>query len=466
MEQNISLVIAKSVIALIEAGVSEVEIAKVGVAFGTAERAAGWGPGLTILTAMVNVLPKLDAYGRILALSQGLAHVARDCAGQSTRHMLQSLPTTNFSLERLAAWYRECVEVRDTQGAERVLLTAIEKGADENQLADMMLVAATDHFYLNGGHTFDFHNKAFEMLEHVGEAQRKTTLTSLVPLLANPSRSEESQNWNAPVNLVKPLQEAFRELPEIVNDMQLVKAPELDEAQFVNQILSDDPLATVQVISQTLKRGVLPARVAQLVALAAAERITRFHIQNDFGDWIAVLHTFTHAHAVHERLLRGTDALAIRAIYYTAMRIYLDRFLNIPPARRPGTGKQAPQAYSTQPEELLELMDQRQQVSEAANWVANYLNNNGDVDALLNTLGHTLLREDAEFHSFQMYEAALNEYERWASVDSPMSECAKETMLFALTRYLAAHAPTARELPHVVRIAWRLQRGEKLFEEK
>jgi hypothetical protein len=148
------------------------------------------------------------------------------------------------------------------------------------------------------------------------------------------------------------------------------------------------------------------------------------------------------------------------------MRIYLDRFLNIPPARRPGTGKQAPQVYSTQPEELLELMDQRQQVSEAANWVANYLNNNGDVDALLNTLGHTLLREDAEFHSFQMYEVALNEYERWASVDSPMSECAKETMLFALTRYLAAHAPTARELPHVVRIAWRLQRGEKLFEEK
>lgn len=37
-------------------------------------------------------------------------------------------------------------------------------------------------------------------------------------------------------------------------------------------------------------------------------------------------------------------------------------------------------------------------------------------------------------------------------------------MLLALVRYLAAHAPTAREIPHTATIAWRLQRGEKLFE--
>ena len=32
-------------------------------------------------------------------------------------------------------------------------------------------------------------------------------------------------------------------------------------------------------------------------------------------------------------------------------------------------------------------------------------------------------------------------------------------------RFLAAHTPTRRELPHVVRIAGRLRRGEDLFEE-
>jgi len=38
-------------------------------------------------------------------------------------------------------------------------------------------------------------------------------------------------------------------------------------------------------------------------------------------------------------------------------------------------------------------------------------------------------------------------------------------VLTALARFLAAHTPTRRELPTVVRIAARLRRGEPLFEE-
>src|SRR5690554_905085 len=66
LEQNISLVIAKAIVALMEARVSELSIAQVGIQFGTTQRPEGWGSGLTILTAMVNVIPKLDKYGRFL----------------------------------------------------------------------------------------------------------------------------------------------------------------------------------------------------------------------------------------------------------------------------------------------------------------------------------------------------------------------------------------------------------------
>jgi len=465
LQQDISLVIAKSVIALVEAGVSEAEIAKVGVEYGTTQRSGGWSSGLTILTAMINVLPKLDSYGRILALFHGLTHVARDCAGRAPRHMLQPLPDADLSLERLATWYRQCVEVRDAQGAERVLLAAIEKGVEMTALAEMMLVAVTDHFYLDGGHIFDFHNKAFEVLTYTGEEQTGCVLTSLVPQMACANRSEELQNWQFPVNLVTPLREAFQTLSEIT-DVGHEEAADLDEEQFVNQVLSDRPMETVQAITHALKNGVSSARIAQLVALAAAERIMRFHVQNDFGDWIAVLHTFTNAHAVHVSLQREANPLTVRAIYYSAMRIYLDRFLNIPSAPRPNVNKTPNPQYSTDTKQLLELLDQRQQVADAATWVAHYLKNSGDMEALWNALGHALLREDAEFHSFQMYEATVGEYERYASDDRPIAARAKETLLFALTRYLAAHAPTARELPHVARIAWRLQRGERLFEEQ
>ncbi|GIP34979.1 Rieske (2Fe-2S) protein [Paenibacillus sp. J2TS4] len=467
LEQNISLVLAKSVIALLDAGVPEQQIARVGIEYGIVHRSRGWGSGLTILAAMVNILPKLDRYGRILALFHGLRRVAADCAGSPPRFLLEPLPDTEASLERLAAWYRQCVEVRDTQGAERVLLTAIRQGAAKNELADMMLAAVTDHFYLDGGHTFDFHNKAFEMLEHLDEGQEGLVLASLVPLLANPTRSEERNNWRHPINLVAPLWEAFAKLPDIreAADDDSESAVPLDEEALVELLLGDEPLETIAAITAALVDGVSPVRIARLAALAAAERIVRFHTQNDFGDWIAVLHTFTHAHAVHKSLLRGSGTPTVRAVYYSAVSIYLDRFLNIPTAPKANPEQAAKRGHTTDPSELLELLNQRQQVEQAADWAAHYMSRDGDVQALFNTLGHSLLREDAEFHSYQMLEAGIQEYDRWSELSGPLAKRAQETMVLAITRYLAAHAPTARELPHVARIAWRLHRGERLFEE-
>ncbi|WP_274650984.1 Rieske (2Fe-2S) protein [Paenibacillus humicola] len=461
LQQNIGIVTAKAVVGLIESGVPAEEIAKVGIEFGTTY-GSGWNSGLTILTAMTRVLPRLDQNGQILALFQGLQHVARGSSGRAERHLLGPLPTSELSADRLTEWYRSCIEVRDTQGAQRVLLTAIRSGQTAGQLMDMMLTAVTDHFYLDGGHTLDFHNKAFEALEWTGPESREKVLSSLVPLLGNPVRSEEQHHWLAPLNLVDPVKEAFREL-----DGGTAPGPrpigEAEEEALVQLVLSDRPLEAIAAITVILKEGGSPAHVAQLVALAAAERICRFHTQNDFGDWIAVLHTFTYAHAVHEALRRSSHPLVVRAVYYGAVSVYLDRFLNVPAAPKP---KASVPDSPPDTAELLGILDKRQQVGEAASWVSAYLQTDGDRGALLNTLGHALLREDAEFHSFQMLEAAVTEYERWTERKDGFAAKAQETLLLAATRYLAAHAPTARELPHTARIAWRLHKGEKLFEDE
>ncbi|WP_248924253.1 Rieske (2Fe-2S) protein [Paenibacillus hamazuiensis] len=458
LEQNIGIVIAKAVVGLVESGVPADEIVRIGVAFGTSQ-GSGWGAGLTILTAMRNVLPKLDTSGRILALYHGLVHVARASSGRAPRHLLGALPPSPAPMERLMEWYRSCVEVRDTQGAEKVLLTAIANGASPEQLADMMLISVTDHFYLDGGHTFDFHNKAFEALESLGAALTEPILASLVPLVGSPTRSEELHHWQAPVDLVTPLRQAFERLREPADPEHSVQ---LDEQAFVDQLLSDRPIETVDRLTRLLLGGAAPERLAQLICLAAAERIVRFHTQNEFGDWVAVLHTFTYAHAVHERLRRSKEPLLNRALYYGAMAIYHDRFLNVPRAPKPKPAS----GFSFAPEELLELMDRRQQIDEAASWVAGYLGRRQDPQALLGTLGLALLREDAEFHTFQLYEAVVSEYDHWADRSDAFADQAKETCLIACARYLAAHAPSARELPHTAKIAWRLSRGEKLFEEE
>ncbi|MFE5320661.1 Rieske (2Fe-2S) protein [Paenibacillus sp. NPDC056579] len=458
LEQNIGIVIAKAVIGLVESGVPTDEIVRIGVTFGTSQ-GNGWGAGLTILTAMRNVLPKLDSSGQILALYHGLVHVARASSGRAPRHLLGALPSSPAPIERLMEWYRSCVEVRDTQGAEKVLLTAVANGATSEQLADMMLISVTDHFYLDGGHTFDFHNKAFEALENLGPSLTEPILASLVPLIGSPTRSEELHHWQAPVDLVAPLRQAFASLEQTEDSVASVQ---LEEPSFMDQLLSDKPIETVNQLTRLLLGGAAPDRLAQLICLAAAERVVRFHTQNDFGDWVAVLHTLTYAHAVHMRLRRSKEPLLNRALYYGAMAIYHDRFLNVPraPGPKPANG------YSYNPEELLDLMDRRQQVEEAAGWVKGYLNEQRDPQALLGTLGLSLLREDAEFHTFQLYEAVVSEYDCWEARTDAFAKQAKETYLLACARYLAAHAPSARELPHTAKIAVRLYRGERLFEEE
>ncbi|WP_209124000.1 Rieske 2Fe-2S domain-containing protein [Alkalihalobacillus sp. BA299] len=467
LEQNLSLVIAKAVVGLIEAGEPPENITRIGVEFGTKHRQRGWRSGLTILTAMTNILPKLDQNGKILALYQGLVHVARESANMGTRFLLGPLPvqesTSQPSMEQLAEWYRHNVEVRNVQGTERVLLTAIESGAVTKQLMNMMMTAITDHFYMNVGHTLDFHNKAFEVLEHIGAEHRPYVLTSLLPELASASRSEELHSWQSPVDLVRPLHQAFKQLPTILENQPL-KPEEFDEKALIDQLLTDRPEETIEVLLTALKRGMPPVRLAQLVSLAAAERLARFHVQNELRDWIAVLHAFTHAHAVHESLRRSTTPELTRAIFHTAMSIYLNRFLNTPSARRPIAEEQNSPAQDVQ--ELLDMLDQQQQTDRAGKWVITYLARGGDKKALFNTLGHTLLREDAEFHSFQMFEVAMAEHDHWSKEEGALANFAQETMILATTRYLAAHAPTSRETPHTAKIAMRLHRGEKLFEDE
>lgn len=81
--------------------------------------------------------------------------------------------------------------------------------------------------------------------------------------------------------------------------------------------------------------------LAERVAYAAALRIAQFNTRNEFTDWDAALHTFTFANAVHQCLRRISTSMSheshelTRGIFDAAMRVYLNRFLNIPPAPIP-----------------------------------------------------------------------------------------------------------------------------------
>jgi hypothetical protein len=147
------------------------------------------------------------------------------------------------------------------------------------------------------------------------------------------------------------------------------------------------------------------------------------------------------------------------------MRLYLDRFLNIPAARLPEERPAALDALPTAADALLaqlpDLLDREQQVQLAAQLTYRYLALDHDPAPLIAALGHVLLREDGEFHSYQMLEAGIVLHAELA----PMDPAAARRVLVAVARYLAAHAPTSRAMLQTARIARRLQRGEDLFDE-
>ena len=213
LERDIPLVLAKAVIGLLEGGEPPAGPFRTGLDFGARYRQAGWGQGLTIHTCMMNLLPHLDAGDRPRAAYHGLAAVADDCAGAPPRFAVQPLPDATTDLPTLKRWFRRFVEVRDAEGAERCLVSALRGGADCRQAADLLFAAATDHRYLQTGHVADFTNKALEALDHAGWEHAEPVLTSLVSGYASADRMEEANAWRHPVDLVAILEHAFEALP-------------------------------------------------------------------------------------------------------------------------------------------------------------------------------------------------------------------------------------------------------------
>ena len=440
LERNISLVVAKAAIVLLEADPNGVDAFRAGLEFGVQRRGGGWNRGLTTLTCFMNLAPRVAAEERAAALYHGLSDVALEADGDEPRFPLEPLPG-EADPERLGRWFRSFIEVRDAEGAERALVSAVRAGATQEQLADMLFTAATDHRSLDGGHTLDFINKALEALDVAGWEHAEAALASLAAPLAMAQRMEEANEWRHPVDLVALLEDAFERLPE--------PGPGGwdGRAEVVETILNAEAAEILEALLQALRDGASAVELASAVTFAAAMRIARFPKTNEFGDWDTALHTFTFANGVEQGLRRSPSRELLRGVLDAAMSVHLDRFLNVPATRLP-----QPEDGHGVLTELPLLLDKQQRVDDAAKLVASYA---GDSTELVETLVTCLLREDRNFHTIQCVEAAVRQHELTGDT----------LLLIAAARYLAAHAPTDRSQRQTYDIARRLHRGENLYED-
>ena len=210
LAHDIGLVIAKAVQGQLAVGVAKAEILRQAALFGAQNR-DGWGVGLTILTALGNLLPALPEDDAYLALFHGARRVAADCDGQAPRRERAPLGSRPDPAA-LKRWLRRWIRVRHREAAERTLLTAIDAGLSPAALADAMLAAESERAFADSGHSLDFVNKAFECLDLIGWEHASTILPTVVGQMAAARGAEESTEWRQPDDLIALCDQAAREL--------------------------------------------------------------------------------------------------------------------------------------------------------------------------------------------------------------------------------------------------------------
>jgi hypothetical protein len=460
---DIGLVIGKAVHGQLSANVPRADIVRQVALFGARNR-DGWGVGLTILTALANLLPVLPEEEAYLALFHGARRVAADCDGEAPRRDRAPLGSRPDPAA-LKRWLRRWTNVRHREAAERTLLTAIASGLSPAVLADALLAAETERAFADTGHSLDFINKAFECLDLIGWEHAAAVLPTVVGQMVAARGAEESTAWRQPIDLVALCEEAASQLPE---QFAASRRPQgwSGHAALARELLGDDPAGIVDALRAAIRAGATPVDLSRSLAYAAALRVARFGNANEHADWETAHHVLTYANAIHQMLKRigtaDTDSYvtAVRGILHGAMALYLTRYLNVPPARIAGESgdrlDDLPADAETIRAALLDAFDRQRQVDLAARLVARHLTLGHSPQALIATLAHAVLREDAGFHSYQMLEAGVRQFAAWGGGEHG------RRILVAVARYLAAHSPTERAALQTADIARRLMRGDEL----
>ena len=239
------------------------------------------------------------------------------------------------------------------------------------------------------------------------------------------------------------------------------------EDALVAQILGDDPLDVIAAVEGALAAGAAPAAVGAAITRAAGLRLARFATSNEVSDWFNPQHTLIFCNAVQRALLRTTGPDVVRALYQAAIAVYMDRYLNVPAAKLPaerGAVRPAADAAAAASllDELLGALDNRAEVERAAELTSSYLRTPaGDWHAhlrrLVDRLAFATLREDLDFHTLQVLEAAATQ------LAARGNDRGAEQIMVGVVRNLAAHCPTQRAGYQTAVIARRLQHGEELF---
>ncbi|MEX2286153.1 MAG: Rieske (2Fe-2S) protein [Planctomycetaceae bacterium] len=458
LRHSISLIQGKAILGLRKTNTKWNDVLCEIAAYGAANHDA-WGEGMTILAIVGRLATYLTPETAFYTVLRAARQVAADCSNAVPHRLLDALADGQHSREQLIRWMRSWVQGRHRDGAERVLLTALSQCGPSADFAELVFTAASDRVYSQTGHVFDAANKAFELLDTIGWEHASTVLPLILDRMTMARGSEEDAHWHHPIEVIQPLRDAEARLPAHLKTG--AGKTWNDNGLLLDVLLGDDPLAIIAALEGALLAGAPPLELSKRVTYAAALRLARFGKANELADWFNPRHTFIFANAVHQALSRSAAPGVCRGIFHAALSVYMDRFLNVPPARFPADAEleSLPAGGDELCEQLLGALERHANVEEAAKLVARYIRLGHPFTPLIDTLTLATVREDLDFHAIQVLEAGLQQYHEWEG------QAQAEHVLIAVVRQLAAFCPTPRAGHQLATIAMRLERGETMYED-
>ncbi len=458
LEQNISIIIYKSIIGLLQSKVSHLKIVREITEFGSANH-ENWSSGMTLLVITINLWPQLQDNTRIVALCKAARQVAINCDRQPSRRKFHSLEGSKFNSQQLTVWFRDWVRTRHREGAERTLLTQLAHGNDAS-LSDMLFGAVHDRVYTNAGHNVDFTNKAIELYLSLEGKSAGQILPLMTVAITQARGEEENSAWSHPIDLIPIIRKSEKNLESIWKaDTQFSDVSFLKLRDF---LLGEDPRAIVDEIINLCRQKADPICIAKEIAYVAALRLAQFPESNDIADWFAPVHTFNFANAVYQSIVRHNSLQSARGLLHAALSVFQDRYLNIPNVSLPNPGEELVESFrnnSNWHHTLLDTLNERRSWRTFPEQVIAAYRAGRSLPQLIDALAAAVLREDFDFHKLQSIEAGAVQAKLWKG------HLEAEHILAGIARHIAAHAPTPRGQSKMINIAKRLQRGEKLYED-
>ena len=287
--------------------VDAIEAFRVALEFGSRNRRAGWGSGLTTLVCLANLLAA-PPMPRIAprALFHGITEVASD-----SRRPAAAIP--GACVARCAA----------TERATQTMVPPVHRGARLGRRRTMHRfgrarrrrdratspTCSWQRRPIIATSTSDTRSTSLQGVRGTrprGMGSRGAGTHQPRARLSSGDRMEERNSWRSPIDLVR-IWNALSRTARRARKRQGIAPGRPDELDSGSQSFSatipqPSPLRPAPSIREGCVRPISQA----VVVYAAALRLAHFPTSNELGDWDTAHHGFTFANAVHRRAARGS----------------------------------------------------------------------------------------------------------------------------------------------------------------